>query len=560
MLDVVKTLTAPKEDFYENIIQSSDDAIICKSLDGIVLTWNPAAEALFGYTAAEMIGQSLLILFPPDRKEEESLILDQIQQGKKVVHFETERLRKNHELIHVSVTISPIYNNEGQIIGASKIARDITERKLMENALAASEMRFEDLYNHAPCGYHSLNGDGLILNINHTELQWLGYDKEEVVGKMKITDFLNEKGKQQFKQDYTKFIAAGHIQDLEIELIGKQDSSRLVSINATSIKDQDGNLVKTRSVAHDITTRKAAENQLLEIKERLALATQHNGVGIWDWNLTTGELIWDESMFTLYRIDRNDFSGAVGAWKKSLHPEDRERCEQEIQACLMENKPFNSEFRVIWPSRRVRYIKAVAKIFYDETGNPIRMLGTNIDVTDQRILEEELKRQARTDYLTGVCNRRHFMERAEEEFSRTARYGNQLTLLMIDIDFFKLVNDRYGHKAGDKVLIKLAEISQAIFREVDTVGRLGGEEFAVLLKETELVDALHVSERLRTAFAEAEVILDEQHAPIRFTVSMGLATLNKSDKNIDALLNRADKALYQAKETGRNKVCVEFND
>jgi|GEM_PF-7025434 len=271
-------------DFFENIIQSSDDAIISKTLDGIVKSWNPAAERIFGYSAAEMIGQSMMVLFPLDRLEEENIILEQIKLGLNVVHFETERLRKDHQLIHVSVTISPIYNDKNQIIGASKIARDITERKLYELALVASEKRFEDLYNHAPCGYHSIDRDGLIININQTELQWLGFAKEEVIGKMKITDFFTEAGKQKFKQTYPRFLANAHVENLEFELIGKNGVARIVSINATAIKDNQGNLIKTRSVAHDITELKKSQLviQLENQKNSLLLSSASDGIHILD--------------------------------------------------------------------------------------------------------------------------------------------------------------------------------------------------------------------------------------------------------------------------------------
>jgi diguanylate cyclase (GGDEF)-like protein len=261
-------------------------------------------------------------------------------------------------------------------------------------------------------------------------------------------------------------------------------------------------------------------------------------------------------MFALYNISRDDFSGAVDAWEKSLHPDDRERSDREVQDALSGGKPFDTEFRVVWPNGEVRHIKAVAKVFWDENGKPLRMLGTNLDITERKLLEDELKRQVKTDFFTGLNSRSHFIEQGELELSRSIRYENPLSIFMLDIDFFKQVNDSHGHKMGDTVLKKLAEVCGNTLRDVDIVGRLGGEEFAILLPETDMNDAKDVAERLRNAIASAKVPLSTGDQPLQFTVSIGLASLASKDDNLDVLLNLADKALYEAKNSGRNRVCI----
>ena len=134
----------------------------------------------------------------------------------------------------------------------------------------------------------------------------------------------------------------------------------------------------------DVTGRKQAENKLREKEERLALATIHNGVGIWDWNLITQEMIWDDSMYSLYHIRREDFIGTEEAWRAALHPDDLERGDREVNDAIAGIKPFDTEFRVVWPDGEIRHIKAVAKVFRDERGNPLRMLGINMDITELR--------------------------------------------------------------------------------------------------------------------------------------------------------------------------------
>jgi diguanylate cyclase (GGDEF)-like protein len=169
-------------------------------------------------------------------------------------------------------------------------------------------------------------------------------------------------------------------------------------------------------------------------------------------------------------------------------------------------------------------------------------------------VEKELQLQARVDYLTGVFNRRHFIEQGELELSRALRYGKQLSAFMLDIDYFKQVNDTHGHRAGDMVLQALSRICKEALRDVDLIGRMGGEEFAVLLPETSHEKAAEVAERLRETIAATPIVI-ETGLPLHITVSIGVTTLTGKDSNIDMLLNQADTALYQAKETGRNRIC-----
>ena len=147
-------------------------------------------------------------------------------------------------------------------------------------------------------------------------------------------------------------------------------------------------------------------------------------------------------------------------------------------------------------------------------------------------------------------------KQSELELSRAIRYDNALSIFMIDIDFFKQVNDNHGHKMGDTVLKEFAEVCGNMLRDVDIVGRIGGEEFAILLPETDKNEAAEVAERLRNAIANAQVPLSTGDQSLHFTVSIGEASLASKDDNLDELLNLADKALYEAKNSGRNRVCV----
>jgi diguanylate cyclase (GGDEF)-like protein len=170
-------------------------------------------------------------------------------------------------------------------------------------------------------------------------------------------------------------------------------------------------------------------------------------------------------------------------------------------------------------------------------------------LTDQNA---ELERLATTDGLTGLANRRSLFDHLEQEVHRAQRYGTALSVIMFDLDHFKRINDRWGHAAGDRVLGQIARETHQLLRKTDKAGRYGGEEFVVLLPETDLREALLLAHRLSQRISDT-VLTPEHDAPISVTVSVGVATLALNESG-EKLIHRADQALYRAKQEGRNRV------
>lgn len=176
-----------------------------------------------------------------------------------------------------------------------------------------------------------------------------------------------------------------------------------------------------------------------------------------------------------------------------------------------------------------------------------------------KLANRQLEQLAATDALTGAYNRRHFMTRLNDEFNRCLRYGRTLAVIALDIDYFKQINDRYGHATGDRVLSELTNVAAATLRPADVFARFGGEEFIVLLPETTLDEAVNAAERLRFKIADIRIDAGES-GEFGFTVSIGVAIRFSNEVETELLLERADRALYQAKAGGRNRVCVANND
>ena len=185
----------------------------------------------------------------------------------------------------------------------------------------------------------------------------------------------------------------------------------------------------------------------------------------------------------------------------------------------------------------------------------LHLVESFLDISAIKKIQKELEILSVTDSLTGLYNRRYFFGLCNKEFNRSLRAENPFSLMMMDLDLFKKINDNYGHQIGDKALKFFADTAKSMLREYDTICRFGGEEFAVLCPETEIEDALLIAERIREKIEES--LISAEEFSVNFTVSIGVAKLKNDDKSIDDIISRADKALYKAKYSGRNKVCSQ---
>jgi diguanylate cyclase (GGDEF)-like protein/PAS domain S-box-containing protein len=237
-------------------------------------------------------------------------------------------------------------------------------------------------------------------------------------------------------------------------------------------------------------------------------------------------------------------------------PETSPESRREISRALREQRPVHTtvlnyakDGQPYWldikivplagPDRKVRYFAGIER-----------------DLTERKELEERLRVLATTDPLSGLYNRRQFFELAETELDRAHRYRHACSVLMLDIDHFKEVNDRFGHQAGDAVIQALARMMRETLRTVDVIGRIGGEEFAAVLPETASDVAMLTAERLCQALSDKRDWLSAHAAHV--SVSIGVAAVHPEDTGIDQVLARADAALYAAKKAGRDRVMLEY--
>jgi diguanylate cyclase (GGDEF)-like protein/PAS domain S-box-containing protein len=390
----------------------------------------------------------------------------------------------------------------------------------------------------------------------------LGYTFEEIQHTtQQWTDFIHPEDRQKAWQSINDLVEGDALaHKIEYRMLHKDGSIRWILDQARVMKrTAGGKPTRICGIHHEISERKQIEAVIYESSQRFSriLDNLFAYVALLDTNGVVLEVNKAPLERAGYR--REDVVGRNFYDAPWWNYDDQVR-EQLIFAINAASQGKSSRYDVAakMGDDLVPLDFLIAPI-HDESGQIIGLLPTAVDITERKRLEEELERQAHLDYLTGLFNRRYFMDRGEIEFARTQRNDNSLSVLMLDIDHFKQINDTYGHQSGDLVLKSLAMIFQEMLRSQDLSGRLGGEEFAVVLPEAAIDKATEVAERLREIISADEVALADG-IKIRYTVSIGIATLTDKNSNINILLNEADKALYKAKQTGRNRVSAFVAD
>ncbi|WP_019590728.1 diguanylate cyclase domain-containing protein [Thioalkalivibrio sp. ALE20] len=305
----------------------------------------------------------------------------------------------------------------------------------------------------------------------------------------------------------------------------------------------EARLRETQAGLEAAVARRTAE--LEDASARLEEAQRIAGVGYWDWGIRGEQLNWSTNVYELFGLDPERDTAGFEAYMHAIHPDDRVRVRQGINAALAEGSHYHLEHRVVLPDGGLRHVRVEGEISRDADGRPQRVLGMVRDITRDKRSEERLWHQAHHDSLTGLPNRSLLQEHLRQALSRARRNGTRLALLVCDLDGFKPVNDRLGHDAGDVVLVTVAARLRSGVRESDVVARVGGDEFVLLLEAVGgPEDVRAVGRKLHQRFAEPVEINQEA---VRVGLSLGAAIYPDDGERAEELLQQADHAMYVAK-------------
>lgn len=587
----------PKDEFLgvastqslgDSIFNSINDAILVINRDATIDRVNPATIELTGFSLGDLIGKSVDVL-TRNKRLFELIFLQTLGSNGLGNRFEMICRRKDGTHFPVSISTSTIFDPQTSEHKLVCVARDVTKRKRLEaesraisriihgvTATANLEELFKLIHRTIKKIVYAENFFVALFD-PQTEMLTMQFwvDKYDPmpaplkVGRS-LSAYVFRKGEAMLltDADARKIIESGEVESVGTDSpiwLGVPLKTPNGPIGVLVVQDYENSdtysvrdVELLTSVADQIAVaieRKKNEDALKLSQERFELVTRATSDAIWDWNLYSDEIWWNDGIQKLFGYTPEEMGGDIKYWKALLHPDDAERVIRDIQLHIDTGKSkWTDEYRFKRKNGTYAHVIDRGYVVYDKDEMPVRMIGSMMDVTERKSLEDQLTHQALHDPLTNIANRALFQNRVDHALAKLPRSNSSLAVLFLDLDNFKAINDSLGHAAGDKLLVSVAERLQDCLRTTDTAARLGGDEFAVLCESVTRVDeAVMIAERILSVFLQPFVIEGKETF---VGTSIGIAASSEESMTSEALLRNADLAMYLAKNEGKGTYVV----
>lgn len=474
-------------------------------------------------------------------------------------HQEYRRLNKSGEYRWLHESGMPQFSEGKHYQGYIGTSVDITVRKELEYKLRENEERHKDFFESSADLNQVTNRDGRFIYVNPAWKETLGYSDREIE-QMTVFDILHPDSKQHCLQLFQRVLQGEEFDNIELKFVAKAGNVIFVEGN-TSCRFIDGVPEATRGSFRDITSRKQAEERLYEEKQRLQVTLKSIGDAV----ITTDVRGVIEYLNPVAeKLTGWLLSKAIGLpISKVLHiinEDSRKPCQNPVTKCLKEGIVVGLGTHRLLIDRygAEHLIQNSAAPIRNQAGNLLGAIMVFSDVTEKHRLAQQIAYHASHDALTELVNRREFEKRLDRTLTNAQKESKEHVLCYLDLDQFKVVNDTCGHVAGDELLRQIATLLRKQIRARDTLGRLGGDEFGILMEHCTLERAKHVADKLRQAVANFRFSWEDKIFNI--AVSLGIVAITKTEQNSKDLLIKADTACYAAKRAGRNRTHVYQED
>ncbi len=559
-------IVADGEREYHDMFQSLPVGVIVRGADGTVERVNDAACVILGQTYQTLLSTPSFSSLLNAVNEDGSPLADEDFPGMKAL-LTDKPLRGfligfglGPDKAWISVNSQPLFRkNETKPYAVISSFGDVTLQKRMDKMLRDSEERYRMTFEQAALGIVHTDFNGIFLRFNERFAEIIGYPMDEVKGLsyQKITPAYE----MSYSLDAVKPLLSGACRTVSWEkrYMRKDGALTWVKLTSSIQNDGDGKPLHYITLVEDINDLKAAQAEIAAQQVRLELLLSSAGEGIVGIDSSERIMFMNKAARTVLGWGESE-SEVVGVnlhnMTHNYHKDGTAYPQEEcpVHQTLVDGVSRTVTTEVFWRQDGTWFPVEYTVAAIREKDAILGCVVVFHDITERVRMTQQLQELADTDPLTGVANRRAFTTAVDGEFQRIKRFNSSAALLMIDIDHFKQVNDRYGHDAGDSALVALARVLSNSVRATDLVARFGCEEFVLLLIETDLTGAVEMAERIREAVGK--ILVAENHQEFGFTVSVGVSMLAQEDDAWTDALTRADEAMYQAKGLGRNRVEV----
>jgi len=434
--------------------------------------------------------------------------------------------------------------------------------KQREEILRLNNFR-EKVIDQARFWINVLDLDGRIVLWNRAAEEITGYSRDEVMNSDKVWELMypDPEVREKILAKVAELLRdEDALAGFETTILTKQGHERVISWYTSSLKGADGEPSGTIAIGQDVTDIRDAEN-MIRRRERQLITLMDNLPGLayrclYDEHWTMKFVSNGCADLTGYTPDEL-IDNRVTSYAALIRNDQNDRLVGEVEAAIGSAELFSLEYPIERKDGQEIWVWERGRAVVDE--DELVLEGIIIDITDRKLLEDELSERATRDALTGLLDRREATRLLDEEISRARRYQRPLALLWIDLDHFKQVNDKMGHMAGDAVLRGLSQLLSTKVRQVDLVSRFGGEEFVVVLPEMDAAQAEQSAERLRQLVESIPLQLDGDRS-VSLTMSVGVAVYPDHGEDAPQLIAAADRAMYRAKAAGRNRVVMASSE
>ena len=533
------------DDIYRNLVEATSDSIYMVDKECRYLYVNPKHCSRIGLQPDELIGKNYGELHSPEETNVfASNVADIFKSGQSFQRRYVSQ-RDGGEFLR---TFSPVKesSNDGKIIAASIISKNIMEWKLAEQLYAT-------LAEKSPIGIFIVQNKRFCWS-NQRFLDNTGYTADDITGADSLF-MVHPDDREHVKVCALAMMRGETVFPYEYRVVTKKGDILWYMGTVASIEYKYQKA--TLGCQMDISLQKRAEDALKQSEERSQTIIDSITDAYYEVDLRGNLLLFNEAFLQLFGYRQEEMLGIP--YKRYVDKKNSDIAFRAFSQVYKTGKPLNKmEWDIIHKSGEVRQVELSVSLARNAAGKPKGFRGIMSDITARRKAEEGIRRQAFHDSLTNLANRILFTDRLNMAIKRAKRSQKMVAIMVLDLDYFKDVNDRWGHAAGDLLLKEVADRLADKVRDTDTVARQGGDEFSVALSSLNNFDeARQVAEKIVSSFYQP-FHLDAIDAYV--TASLGIAMYPDHGDNIDSLINKADKAMYEAKNTGRNRFCFYKNN